>query len=185
MTGSVERFRRVYADHARPVLAYALRRTDQPDDAADVVAETFLVALRRFDELPDEPQTRAWLYGVARRVLANQRRGSSRRARLGERLRGELGAATVPDHADAVAADADAHRLLEALPERDREVLQLTAWEGLEPREIAEVLGVTANAVRVRLTRARASLRHAAPPAGHLPSTTRTARTARTTEETR
>lgn len=170
MTDSVERFRRVYADHARPVLGYALRRTDQPDDAADVVAETFLVALRRFDELPPEPQTRAWLYGVARRVLANQRRGAARRTRLGERLRGELGAATVSDHADEVVSGADTRRLLDTLPERDREVLELSAWEGLEPREIAEVLGVTANAVRVRLSRARSSLRNGGVSAGHLPS---------------
>ena len=61
------------------MLGYALRRTDNTDDAADVLAETFLVAWRRPDEIPPGPQARLWLYGTARRVLANQRRAERRR----------------------------------------------------------------------------------------------------------
>jgi len=64
------RFEVVYAAHRGPVLGYVLRRTGNPDDAADVIAETFLTAWRRLDEIPRDPQTRLWLYGVARRVLA-------------------------------------------------------------------------------------------------------------------
>jgi RNA polymerase sigma factor (sigma-70 family) len=160
--GVTDRFEHVYAAHVRAVLGYALRRTPDPEDAADVVAETFLVALRRLDEVPAEPGTRPWLYAVARRTLANQHRGHHRRHRLGERLRHDLRSGlggTVPDPADDVAMTADARRALDALSDRDREVLELALWEGLEPREIAEVLGVSPAAARQRLSRARAAVR--------------------------
>jgi RNA polymerase sigma factor (sigma-70 family) len=178
-----ERFRHVYAEHVDRVLGYALRRVDRPEDAGDVVAETFLVAWRRLGDVPDEPATRLWLYGVARRVLANQRRGERRRTALGERLSADL-AVSVPDHAPGVAERLRYAHALEQLAERDREMILLHAWEGLEPREIAEVLGVSAVAVRSRLSRARARLRsqlgddsheddcHEPAPAGHLPSRT-------------
>src|SRR5215207_10059445 len=65
-----ERFARLYGDHGRDVLAYALRRAAGPEDAADVVAETFLTAWRRLPDVPPDPEARLWLYGVARRILA-------------------------------------------------------------------------------------------------------------------
>ncbi|MER7441844.1 RNA polymerase sigma factor [Micromonospora avicenniae] len=85
-----DRFRRVYASNFQPLLAYALRRTEQPEDAADIVAETFLVAWRRSHDMPADAEVRLWLYGVARRVLANHHRTGLRRERLGERLRHRL-----------------------------------------------------------------------------------------------
>jgi RNA polymerase sigma-70 factor (ECF subfamily) len=183
-----ERFRHVYAEHFDRVLGYALRRVARPEDAADVVSETFLVAWRRLGDVPEEPRTRLWLYGVARRVLANQRRGERRRTALGERLAGDL-ALAVPDHASGVAERLRYAKALAQLAERDREVILLHAWEGLEAREIAEVLGVSAVAVRSRLSRARGRLRsllgvdsqepghqdpgcHEPDPEGHLPSRT-------------
>src|SRR5690242_7391531 len=92
MTGDdqADRFRRLFADTQRDLLAYALRRVDRAEDAADVVAETFLVAWRRLDHVPPGDDARLWLYGVARRQLANQRRGQLRRSRLAERLRAEV-----------------------------------------------------------------------------------------------
>src|SRR4051812_45380867 len=80
------RFGRLYRDQARAILAYALRRVEGPEDAADVVAETFLVAWRRLDEVPNDAGARLWLFGVARRVIANRYRAERRRARLAERL---------------------------------------------------------------------------------------------------
>lgn len=162
----------LYHAHVTAVLGYALRRVDVAEDAADVVAETFLVAWRRPTAVPGGDGARPWLYAVARRVLANHRRGADRRDRLGGRLRAEL-AATVPDPADAVAVDVDTERLLASLPTRDREVLELAVWEQLTPREIAVVVGSTALAVRTRLSRVRARLRHELAgndpaPAGHL-----------------
>lgn len=151
-------FRRHYAAHFDAVLGFALRRTDRPEDAADVVADTFLVAWRRINHVPTEPQTRLWLYGVTRRVLANHRRGESRRVALGRRLREQLPTAC-RDCADAVVQRADLDAAMARLSGRDQEVLQLHLWEGLESREIADVLGLSTVVVRPRLSRARARLR--------------------------
>ena len=153
-----EHFRRVYAATFEPLLAYAVRRVEQPADAADVVAETFLVAWRRRREIPADGEARLWLYGVARRVLANHHRGDVRRERLGQRLRQRL-TAFAADPAAEVPERLAIRAALGRLNELDREVLLLTVWEGLEPREAAQVLGVSSAAVRTRLSRARARLR--------------------------
>lgn len=171
--GREELFRRLYADHFDAVLGFSLRRVDRPEDAADVTADTFLVAWRRLAHVPRGHEARPWLYGVARRVLANQRRGESRRTALGGRLRQQL-ETVVRDISDEVVHRADVTSAMERLSGRDQEVLQLHLWEGLEPREIAEVLGVTTVVVRPRLSRARSRLRELLGndpgPAGHLPS---------------
>ena len=171
--GREELYRRLYGGHFDAVLGFALRRVDRPEDAADVTAETFLVAWRRLPHVPPEPDTRPWLYGVARRTLANHRRGDRRRTTLGERLRQEL-AAVVPDASEEVVVSADVAAAMRRLSARDQEVLELHLWEGLEPREIAEVIGTTTAVVRPRLSRARARLRdllgNDLAPTGHLPS---------------
>lgn len=131
----------------RHVLAYALRRSD-PETAEDVVAETFTVAWRRLERPPEAPLP--WLLGVARRVLANQRRGARRRRALAERIANDQRPAT------AVAAqDGRALLALGRLSERDREALLLHAWEGLANPEAAAVLGISVSAYAVRLHRAR------------------------------
>jgi RNA polymerase sigma-70 factor, ECF subfamily len=152
------RFRRLYAEHGRAVLAYAVRRCGDPQDAADVVAETFLVAWRRFADVPAGEEAKLWLYGVARRVLANQHRAVSRRNRLAERLREELPTA-LQAVSDPPAADRAVLQALRELSDDDREILLLAAWEQLEPVEIAHVLGISRVAVRSRLHRARSRLR--------------------------
>lgn len=154
-----ERFRRVYAGNFQPLLAYALRRVEQPEDAADVVADTFLVAWRRGADIPPDDETRLWLYGVARRVLANHRRSGVRRERLGERLRQRLSVTVGVDPGSAVPERLAVRGALARLGDLDREVLMLTVLEGLEPREAATVLRVSATTVRTRLSRARARLR--------------------------
>ncbi|GII55789.1 DNA-directed RNA polymerase sigma-70 factor [Planotetraspora thailandica] len=149
------RFEEIYAAGHDPVLGYALRRTANSHDAADVLAETFLTVWRRLDDVPPGEQTRPWLYGVARRVLANHHRGERRRLALGDRLRADL-AEALQD-----VAPAEPHPVTEALnrvSEDDRELLTLTAWEGLDPGQIAVVLGCSRNAVRIRLHRARRRL---------------------------
>lgn len=74
-----DRFEAVYTQTYEQILGYAMRRCDSPEDAADVVAETFAIAWRRMDALPAGAEARLWLYGVARNVLANHRRGQDRR----------------------------------------------------------------------------------------------------------
>lgn len=150
------RFEALYAANHAPILGYALRRTASPDDAADILAETFLSAWRRLDELPPGDGARLWLYGVARRVLANYYRGERRRSALADRLRAELASSYVPPEFDGESAKiAEA---LRRLPQQQRELLALNAWEGLDNGEIATVLGCSRNAVRIRLHRARIRL---------------------------
>ena len=147
------RFEELYAAHQVPLLGYALRRTDNTDDAADVLAETFLTAWRRLDEVPPGPQARLWLYGTARRVLANQRRGERRRLALADRLKADLAVSYRPPEQAGELAEITA--ALRRMPESDRELLALSAWEGLDPGQIAVVLGCSRNAARIRLHRAR------------------------------
>jgi RNA polymerase sigma factor (sigma-70 family) len=157
VTSATDRFRALFDEHHRAVLGYALRRSS-PADAADVLAETMLVAWRRIDEVPADPGTRPWLFGVAHKTLANQRRGTLRRDRLRARVEAAVTEALtnpMEPHGDQLWVRA----ALLALDVGDREVLTLTAWEGLTPTEIAGVLDVPAATVRTRLHRARARLR--------------------------
>ena len=151
------RFRAVYDTNYHRVLGYALRRTASREDAEDVVAETFLTAWRRLEEVPRGSGARPWLYGVARNALANQRRGERRRGRLSGRLHAEptLAARHWADANDELASVAAAFARLR---DDDRELLALVAWEELDPGEIATVLGCSRNAARIRLHRARRRL---------------------------
>ncbi len=151
---------RVYEQHAPAIAAYALRRAPAAD-AADVVADTFLVVCRRHDEIPEEPRTLPWLYGVARRVLANQRRSRDRRTRLHDRLRTDfVEFDTRTDRLEHTERFERVTSALDHLPEDDAELLRLTAWEGLSPTEIATAMRLEPSAVRQRLRRARQRLRH-------------------------
>jgi RNA polymerase sigma-70 factor (ECF subfamily) len=150
------RFEELYAAHRVSLLGYALRRTDNTDDAADVLAETFLTAWRRLDDVPPGEQGRLWLYGAARRVLANHRRGERRRLALADRLKAELAMTyQQPDYIGGVAEIATAFRRLSVA---DQDLLALAGWEGLAPGEIAMVIGCSRNAARIRLHRARRRL---------------------------
>ncbi|WP_405146571.1 RNA polymerase sigma factor [Sphaerisporangium sp. NBC_01403] len=154
--GVRDRFEALYLAHYRAVHRYALRRTDSADDVADVIAETFLIAWRRLDDIPQGEATVLWLYGTARRVLANHRRGESRRTALASRLRDELAAGQEAPLADP---RTDAVRTaFAALAPADREVLALACWEELSGPQIAKVLGCSDTAARLRLHRARKRL---------------------------
>lgn len=148
---------RLYECHAAAVHGYALRRSDR-ETADEVTAQVFLVAWRRRSSVPADALP--WLYGVARRVLADQRRGASRRRRLGERLRGTTVEAASGPAADPAGTTRD-HGLAAALKRlsmADREALLLRYWEELEPAQIARVLGCSRAAAAVRLHRARERL---------------------------
>ncbi|MGY1843186.1 RNA polymerase sigma factor [Modestobacter sp. SYSU DS0875] len=144
-----ERFDRLWTDHAPAVVRYA-RRHVLPDDVEDVVAETFVVAWRRLDEVPAFGLP--WLLGVARGVSANVRRGHRRRDALTERI----GAQPAADLAWPVTGpDDEVTAALHRLSDADRELLTLLAWDGLTQEEAAEALGCTRGALKVRLHRAR------------------------------
>jgi RNA polymerase sigma-70 factor (ECF subfamily) len=159
-TSEDDAFRRLYADNFSAILSYALRRVGSLDDAADLVAETFMVAWRRRTEMPPADEARLWLYGVARLVLANHHRGEQRRHQLGEKLRLELREhlGTHDPTGDLVEVRA-VREVMAGLERADREVLELAVWEQLAPREIAVALGLSSQVVRARLSRARTRMR--------------------------
>ena len=136
-----------------PLRRFLLRRTD-PDTADDVLSETLLVCWRRFDEVP-EPAL-PWAYGVARNVLANARRSERRQQRVAARVASVDPPREEPEPAGS--RDDAVHDALARLGDDDAELLRLWAWERLGPSDIATVLGVTPNAVSVRLHRARGRL---------------------------
>jgi RNA polymerase sigma-70 factor (ECF subfamily) len=146
------RFDALFTAHQGHVLAYAMRRTGAWADAEDVAAETFTIAWRKFDAIP-ETEPLPWLYAVARRVLANHRRGLGRRERLAALLRVEDVSTPLRAGEDR---DGPAFAALSSLAPADQEVLRLVAWEELGNQAIAAVLGITPNAVAIRLHRARA-----------------------------
>jgi RNA polymerase sigma-70 factor (ECF subfamily) len=156
-----ERRRRLdalFAAYSPDIVAYCGWRASSASDAQDAVADVFLTAWRRLDEVPEGDAARVWLYATARRVIANQRRSSRRRAALHERLAQEAPSASqeppAPDEEDALVYEA-----LRRLGPLDREVLLLAEWEGLSSTEIAAVLGCLTVTARGRLHRARARFR--------------------------
>ena len=157
-----ERFETAYRELYAPVCGYVFRRIRRPEDAAEVVAETFATLWRRFDSCPHGDELRPWLFGVARRVAANQRRGERRRTALGERLVEHFD----PDAFDLIEPAEETSELARAfsrLSESDRELLSLVAWEGLSRDELAVALGTSRAVVRLRLHRARKRLCDALP----------------------
>ena len=130
-----------------------MRRTATAADAEDAAAETFAIAWRKLATVPAAAEDALpWLYAVARRGLANQRRGIGRRERLAALL--QVRDVPTPQH---VGEDRDgpAFRALASLSAADQELLRLVAWEELGNQQIAAVLGITSNAVAIRLHRAR------------------------------
>ncbi len=141
------------------LLAYLARRCSSPEEAADLLAQTYMIAWQKLELVPPGEGARPWLFGVARKLIL---KGVSQRHRedaLVERLAVELREA---QPATGLAED-ERHetlrRALATLPETEREIVTLAAWEGLTPKQIASVMGMSANLVRVRLHRARARLR--------------------------
>jgi RNA polymerase sigma-70 factor, ECF subfamily len=151
-----ERFEGLFREHYAAVRGYALRRAPR-DVAQEVVAETFLVAWRRLDDVPDDAVP--WLFGVARRVLANQRRSARRNVALERRLAEAVPAASDSGDPGERLGEAEFLRAaLARLSDRDREALMLVAWHGLTGARAARAAGCTRAAFAVRLHRARARL---------------------------
>ena len=152
-----ERFRRLYDTGRGRVVAYVLRRTTNHEDAADVVAETFAIAWRRLDDIPRGEREVAWLFAVARKVIANRLRGVSSQTAIVQRLARQLADST------AEAGQPGSERLsalaaLNRLSEEDREILMLVAWDGLNSHQLGWALSCSPTAARIRLHRARARL---------------------------
>jgi len=159
--GATARFERFYRRHWPTVDRFVRRRVD-PADADDVVAEVFLTAWRRLDEVPTEPQRAAgWLIRTAGNVIANARRTNARRRRLIDRLGGVHPARGPVDPEEAVAelTPGSATAALRTLRAEDQAILLVAAYAQPTAEELATVLGCSTGAARVRLSRARARFR--------------------------
>ncbi len=150
-------FAELYESHLGAIVNYLSRRASI-DDAVDVAAETFAIAWRRLADIPAGAEL-PWLYGVARRTLANHRRSAIRRTALHDKLRSEwtggLASTATPGAALPL------REALDSLSSDDQDILLLAGVEELKPAEIAVVLDVSPEVARNRLSRARTRLRTA------------------------
>jgi RNA polymerase sigma-70 factor (ECF subfamily) len=153
------RFVDVYRRYGRQIQAYCARRTDGPQ-VADAVADTFLVAWRRIDQIPEGEAALLWLYAVAYRVVSHQWRHKARSRRLIQRLQGLADIESFSP--DVVLVTGEEHRLVHLAAARlrptDQEILRLTLWEELPHADVAVVLGIAITAVKERAYRARRNL---------------------------
>lgn len=152
-------FRQLYAELYPEVLRFVARRC-HPSHAEDVTSEIFVVAWRRYEQLPaDSGERRAWLFGVGYKLLANTRRGDQRREALVVRMAETVALVDPGTHPDLVATRVDLVRAWGRLRAIHQEALALSLWDGLSAAEAAHVLGISATAYRLRLSRARRALR--------------------------
>ena len=160
MTRSDTRLDRIYELHSRSILAYCMRRGSR-EDAQEATNEVFAVAWRRLDESPPDDQMLPWLYGIARNVMSHHRRSQARFSALRKK------AATLPEPAPAgpegVVVQREEYdsvcRAVNRLNPDDREMLLLSAWEGLTHAEISEVMDYSLATVDKRLARSKERLR--------------------------
>jgi RNA polymerase sigma factor (sigma-70 family) len=153
------RFRDLYQANFRPIQGYAVNRLGSADDVPDVVAEVFTIAWRRLADIPPAPADRFWLYGTARRVIARRHRSAGRLRNLLGRLAAERYPMQQPP---AGASDPVTEHVLAALARlraTDREALLLVHWEQLSYAEAAQALGCSANAVGIRVHKAKTRMR--------------------------
>jgi len=165
--GGADAFAIFFRRHLPSVTLYGVRRCSHPEDVADLVSDTFFIALQAASRyIPETDTALPWLFGIARRVLAKQRRGAAGIHRLLVKATNSQSLITISEE-DAIASAIDAARqrpaleaALASLSNLERQVLELVAYDGLSPGEAAVVLKVTPNAARLRLSRARRHLRH-------------------------
>lgn len=148
------RVSQLFAEYSGRLYAYAYRRTLSPEEAKDVVADTYLIALRRIDCVPE--RALPWLFAVARRVLANRTRAAASEQRALARLSAYHDSA--PDALSELFALDALSQAFACLSADDRETLMLIEWDGLSNKEAAEVLGCAVPTLTVRLHRARRRL---------------------------
>lgn len=153
----------VFRREASGLLGFFLKREVLPEDAADLVSETFLAAWQSSRTSSVAPELlRAWLFGIARKSLLRYRRGRNRRSALSDRLRATLAADLVSQQAPAAGdheLDDHVRSLIACLPEIDQEIVRLVYWDGFTQEEVATILDKRATAIRARLSRARKVLR--------------------------
>jgi RNA polymerase sigma-70 factor (ECF subfamily) len=165
ITSDPDAFERFYREHVEAVQRFVARRVDDPYLAADLTADVFVAAIESagsYRRSRGEPV--AWLFGIARNVVAGERRRQAKELRTAARFRGrelvdEDDLAALHELIDSESAARELYRELTRLPDGERAVLELVALDGLSAGEAGRALGIGAVAARVRLHRARRRLR--------------------------
>jgi RNA polymerase sigma-70 factor (ECF subfamily) len=161
-TDRADRLTRLHEQLAPDLLRFFERRVLPIDDAADLLAETYMVAWRRIGRVPTEDeQARMWMFVTARGVLSNWRRGQRRRSVLADELREQLATHGHRVHNETPFVDSAQERVrdaVELLPLSQRELVMLVHWDGFSVIEAARVVGIRESTARGRYQRARASL---------------------------
>jgi RNA polymerase sigma factor (sigma-70 family) len=152
-------FQGLYQEHFKAIYAYVLRRVGSTD-APDLVADVFATAWRRIVDIPSPPESKLWLYGVARRVVSQHFRTGTRRRRLDAKLARTARWETAGDPGDYSDLDIGVLRLIERLKDDDQELVTLIVWDGLSHAEVATILNCSTNAVTIRWHRALKRLRN-------------------------
>lgn len=171
-----QRFARLYDQTHADVLRFVQRRA-APDHVEDVVSEAYLIAWRRFDDVPARlDEARAWLFGTTRNCLLNSRRGQARREALGVQVAETTQRTSDADEADVTSRRVDLAAAWRRLRPEEQEVLSLAIWEDLTSPQAGRVLGISSTAYRLRLHRARHALRRQLEPCtpaplAHCPAT--------------
>jgi RNA polymerase sigma-70 factor, ECF subfamily len=152
-------YRLLYERNYAPITAYVRRRVRRADGSdADIVAEVFVVAWRRFLEVPEQTKELPWLYGVARNLVANHFRSVQRSSALTDRLMVEE-RVSVDSSSGSSELELRVRRAVDQLSDLDREIFRLIHWEGLSHEEVGLSVGITAKAVERRVARARKKVR--------------------------
>lgn len=170
-----KRFTRIYEDTSRDLLAFLLRRCATAEDAADCLAESYRIAWEARTRIPTGDEVRPWLFGIARNIARQTHKGETRRTATSS----ALAAAAERWYTPSTPEDSALAAALSELSPIDQEIITMIAADGLPPREVAAMLGLSPNAVRIRAHRARAKLRarlvaatpdeNAGPPLCHRP----------------
>src|SRR5436190_17544422 len=156
-----------YLRHVEDVQRFVARRVSDPQLAADLTADVFVAAIESAASYrPSRGRPIAWLFGVARNVVAGERRRGEREGRALLRLAGrdlldEDDLARMHARIDAAAQARELYGALDELPDAQRALLELTALDGLSAAEAARAVGVHPVTARVTLHRARAAMRDA------------------------
>lgn len=153
-----QEFEQLFNNHSHSVRAFIWRRSNGLDtgisSADDIEADVWSIAWARRDAAPTQSDFElAWLFQISRHVLANHIRKSDTRRKISNTFH--------PDEITSLAADSlvllneEIAEVFSILSASEREVIALTVWEDLKPAQISLVLGISANAVSIRLNKAR------------------------------
>lgn len=168
-------FEAFYREQVEDLQRFVARRVGDRERAADLTAEIFLAAIDSAHRYrPGRAAPKTWLYGIARVLVANDRRRSGREQAGEERLRGSAlldpeDAARIDARIDAAAQSRRLYEAMDCLPDAERAVLELVAIDELTVAEAAAAVGVRSGTARVRLHRARRKLRAELESATHQP----------------